>query len=91
MVYSAMEGQSNGGTTGGTEQTNSSTTGAASGETLGMLLSMVKKMNIQDLQGHLGQFSSLLSNVQNVMSTFQKPTNSSTSTRTDRSFSFRRD
>ncbi|KYG35203.1 YlbD family protein [Alkalihalobacillus trypoxylicola] len=72
-------------------ESNQSQSEASSGETLQQLVSMFKKMNINDLQNHLGQFSSFLGNVQNVIQTFQKPSSSSGSNSTDRSFSFRKD
>lgn len=60
-------------------------------DTLGQLMNMMRRFNVQDLQNHLAQFSSVLSNVQNVMQTFQQPTNSQSRPTQDQPFSFRRD
>ncbi len=56
-----------------TEQEEHSSQNAT--DTLSQIMSMIKRMNVQDLQNHLTQFSSVLSNVQNVIQTFQRPNN----------------
>ncbi|WP_332689956.1 YlbD family protein [Halalkalibacter lacteus] len=69
------------------EQSTQSATDA-----LGQIMGIVKRMNVQDLQNHLGQFSSVLSNVQNVIQSFQKqPDNQPNQRQQDHPFSFRRD
>lgn len=55
------------------------------------MMGLVKKMNVQDLQSHLTQFSSVLGNVQNLMQTFQKPQEQTRRPESDSPFSFRRD
>jgi hypothetical protein len=60
-------------------------------DTLGQVMNMMRRFNVQDLQNHLAQFSSVLSNVQNVMQTFQQPNNPQTRSNQDHPFSFRRD
>ncbi len=64
---------------------------AGTGEFLGQLMGLVKKMNVQDLQSHLTQFSSVLGNVQNLMQTFQRPQEPTRSSESESPFSFRRD
>ncbi len=72
--------------------TSSDESGAGgTGEFLGQLMGLVKKMNVQDLQSHLTQFSSVLGNVQNLMQTFQKPQEPVRRQESDSPFSFRRD
>ncbi|MFC0473048.1 YlbD family protein [Halalkalibacter kiskunsagensis] len=69
------------------EQSSQSATDA-----LGQIMGIVKRMNVQDLQNHLSQFSSVLSNVQNVIQSFQKqPENQQNHRQPDHPFSFRRD
>lgn len=60
-------------------------------DTLGQIMTMIKRMNVQDLQNHLAQFSSVLSNVQNVIQSFQQPNNQPNRGPHDHPFSFRRD
>jgi uncharacterized protein YoxC len=61
-------------------------------DALGQIMGIVKRMNVQDLQNHLAQFSSVLSNVQNVIQSFQKqPDNQPNHRQPDHPFSFRRD
>ncbi|ARK31128.1 YlbD family protein [Halalkalibacter krulwichiae] len=63
----------------------------STGDALGQIMGIVKRMNVQDLQNHLAQFSSVLTNVQNVMQSFQKPSNPSNQSPQDHPFAFRRD
>ncbi|SDC34251.1 YlbD family protein [Shouchella lonarensis] len=65
--------------------------GADNGEMMGQLLGMMKKMNVQDLQSHLAQFSAVLGNIQNLVQTFQKPTAPTARKENDSPFSFRKD
>ncbi|GAE33825.1 YlbD family protein [Halalkalibacter akibai] len=60
-------------------------------DALGQIMGIVKRMNVQDLQNHLAQFSSVLGNVQNVIQSFQKPSNPTNQSPQDHPFSFRRD
>ena len=60
-------------------------------EVMGQLMNMVKSMNVQDLQNHLSQFSSVLGNVQTLIQTFQRPEGQSQQNNADQPFSFRRD
>ncbi|MDQ0206473.1 YlbD family protein [Alkalicoccobacillus murimartini] len=60
-------------------------------EFMGQMMNMVKKMNVQDLQNHLAQFSSVLGNVQTLIQTFQRPEDEQTRSNPDQPFSFRRD
>jgi hypothetical protein len=60
-------------------------------DTLGQIMGLIKRMNVDDLQYHLTQFSSVLSNVQNVIQSFQKPSNPPHQRQHDHPFSFRRD
>ncbi|TSB46300.1 YlbD family protein [Alkalicoccobacillus porphyridii] len=60
-------------------------------EFMGQLMNMVKSMNVQDLQNHLSQFSSVLGNVQTLIQSFQRPEGQPPSTNSDQPFSFRRD
>lgn len=78
------------------EQTNENqasedSSAGSTSEFLGQMMGLVKKMNVQDLQGHLTQFSSVLGNVQNLMQTFQKPQEQTRRPESDSPFSFRRD
>ncbi|WP_059104727.1 YlbD family protein [Shouchella shacheensis] len=73
------------------EETKSSS-GASTGEMVSQLMGLVKKMNVEDLQNHLTQFSTVLGNVQNLMQSFQRPSESTHRQESDYSpFSFRRD
>lgn len=72
------------------EETASHSTSTAS-DTLGQVMGLIRRMNVQDLQNHLAQFSSVLANVQNVIQTFQRPTNQPSQKPQDHPFSFRRD
>ncbi|WP_088104977.1 spore coat protein YlbD [Halalkalibacter urbisdiaboli] len=61
-------------------------------ETFGQLFNVLKQMNVQDLQAHLSQFSSVLANIQQVMQSFQRPTSDKQNHQQDSDpFSFRRD
>lgn len=60
-------------------------------EFMGQLMNMVKSMNVQDLQNHLSQFSSVLGNVQTLIQTFQRPEGQSSTSNSEQPFSFRRD
>ncbi|WP_263707498.1 YlbD family protein [Shouchella tritolerans] len=60
-------------------------------EFINQLMGMVKKMNIQDLQSHLNHFSTMLSNVQGLIQTFQKPSEPVRQRESESPFSFRRD
>ncbi|GAE24118.1 hypothetical protein JCM9140_24 [Halalkalibacter wakoensis JCM 9140] len=71
------------------EQTEKSSKSAS--DTLGQIMGLVKRMNVDDLQQHLTQFSAVLANVQNVIQSFQKPSNPSNQSQQDHPFSFRRD
>ncbi|ALA54716.1 YlbD family protein [Shouchella clausii] len=66
----------------------SSSTGT---EFINQLMGMVKKMNIQDLQSHLNHFSTMLTNVQGLIQTFQKPSEPVRQRESESPFSFRRD
>ncbi|WP_227935696.1 YlbD family protein [Alkalihalobacillus deserti] len=72
------------------EATNEGTTQTTT-DTLGQIMGLVKRMNVQDLQNHVAQFSSVLANVQNVIQSFQKPSNPPNQSQQDHPFSFRRD
>ncbi|AIC94945.1 MULTISPECIES: YlbD family protein [Shouchella] len=74
-----------------TSDTSEEASSVGTGEFLGQLMGLVKKMNVQDLQSHLTQFSSVLGNVQNLMQTFQKPQEPTRRSESDSPFSFRRD
>ncbi|MBP3952155.1 YlbD family protein [Bacillus suaedae] len=60
-------------------------------DSLGQIMGVLKRLNVEDLQNHLGQFSSVLTNVQNVIQSFQKPSNPPNQRPQDHPFSFRRD
>lgn len=60
-------------------------------DTFSQIMNLVKRMNVQDLQNHVAQFSSVLSNVQNVIQSFQKPNDPPNQGPQDHPFSFRRD
>ncbi|MDT8859153.1 YlbD family protein [Alkalihalobacillus sp. MEB130] len=68
-----------------------SKTSKSASDTLGQIIGLVKRMNVDDLQQHLTQFSSVLANVQNVIQSFQKPSNHTNQNQQDHPFSFRRD
>ncbi|MFC0558732.1 YlbD family protein [Halalkalibacter alkalisediminis] len=72
------------------ERANEETTQNTS-DTLSQIMGLVKRMNVQDLQNHVAQFSSVLANVQNVIQSFQKPNNPPNQSPQDHPFSFRRD
>ncbi len=73
------------------QTTSEEGTSGGTSEFLGQMMGLVKKMNVQDLQSHLTQFSSVLGNVQNLMQTFQKPQEQTRRPESDSPFSFRRD
>lgn len=58
---------------------------------LGEIMSMFKQMDIGELQNLLGQFSSVLENVQNVVQRFRQPQSEPVRNQQDVPFSFRRD
>lgn len=69
------------------QQTDPST----ASEFMGQIMGMVKKMNVQDLQNHLAQFSSVLGNVQTLIQGFQRTEGQEQRSSSDQPFSFRRD
>ncbi len=73
-----------------TKKTDASEQRSAS-DTLSHVVSLFKQMDVQELQGLLGQFSSVLSNVQNVIQSFQRPNSQQTQREQDSPFSFRHD
>ncbi|WP_100373323.1 YlbD family protein [Bacillus sp. FJAT-45037] len=79
------------GATGASQGAKNHTNNEEATDTLGQVMNMMKRFNVQDLQNHLAQFSSVLSNVQNVMQTFQQPTTPKSRPNSDHPFSFRRD
>jgi len=74
----------------GDEKTNEESSQNTS-DTLSQIMGLVKRMNVQDLQNHVAQFSSVLANVQNVIQSFQKPSTPPQQNPQDHPFSFRRD
>ena len=60
-------------------------------ETLGQLFEILKRMNVQDMQNHIAQFSSVLANIQQVMQAFQRPNQQQNHQTQSDPFSFRRD
>jgi hypothetical protein len=75
----------------GNEEMESEENSASATDALGQIMGIVRRMNVQDLQNHLAQFSSVLANVQNVIQSFQKPNNPTNRGPQDHPFSFRRD
>ncbi|KHF40810.1 YlbD family protein [Halalkalibacter okhensis] len=73
------------------EEAETENSSKSASDTLGQIMGLVKRMNVDDLQHHLTQFSSVLSNVQNVIQSFQKPSNQPNQRQQDHPFSFRRD
>lgn len=71
------------------EQEEGANEGASN--TLGQIMGLISRLNFNDLQQHLTQFSSVLGNVQNVIQSFQKQPNQQQQRTTDHPFSFRRD
>lgn len=67
------------------------TTNAGATNALGQIMGLVSKLNFDDLQQHLNQFSSVLGNVQNVVQSFQKQPDQKHQQPNDHPFSFRRD
>ncbi|TWI55807.1 YlbD family protein [Halalkalibacter nanhaiisediminis] len=59
--------------------------------TLGQIMSLLRRVNVQDLQNHLSQFSSVLTNVQGVIQSFQRPNDPPSQGPQDHPFSFWRD
>ncbi|GAE29121.1 YlbD family protein [Halalkalibacter hemicellulosilyticus] len=67
---------------------------SGNGETassLGQIMGLISRLNVNDLQQHLSQFSSVLGNVQNVIQSFQQPNQQQNQRSKDHPFSFRRD
>ncbi|MCM3713073.1 YlbD family protein [Halalkalibacter oceani] len=73
------------------EEETASNSNSTASDTLGQVMGLIRRMNVQDLQNHLAQFSSVLANVQNVIQTFQRPSNQPSQKPQDHPFSFRRD
>lgn len=60
-------------------------------DVLNQVVGMFRQMNIYEVQSLLGQLSNVLANVQNVIQTFQRPSQGSPRREQDFPFSFRRD
>ncbi|BAB06320.1 YlbD family protein [Halalkalibacterium halodurans] len=60
-------------------------------ESTGQLLQLVKNINMNELQGHLAQFSEVIGNVQKLIQSFQQPGGQGRASDQDHPFSFRRD
>ncbi|WP_100404592.1 YlbD family protein [Bacillus solitudinis] len=76
---------------GKSSEENQETKNSTSGEVLGQIFGLLKRMNVQDLQAHMAQFSSVLANIQQVMQNFQKPNQQENPQGPTDPFSFRRD
>lgn len=74
-----------------TEESSQQTDPGTASEFMGQIMGMVKKMNVQDLQNHLAQFSSVLGNVQTLIQGFQRSDGQEQRSNPDQPFSFRRD
>ncbi|MFK3937060.1 YlbD family protein [Alkalihalobacillus sp. NPDC078783] len=74
-----------------TNDTSQQTDPSTASEFMGQIMGMVKKMNVQDLQNHLAQFSSVLGNVQSLIQGFQRTEGQEQRSNSDQPFSFRRD
>ncbi|MCM2674848.1 YlbD family protein [Alkalicoccobacillus plakortidis] len=67
-------------------ENNEQTEPGQAAEFMGQIMGMVKKMNVQDLQNHLAQFSSVLGNVQTLIQSFQRSEGQETRSNSDQPF-----